>query len=202
MRVRCPFPLALNHSTTSLSRRRWTEVFPAGMTTRAFFQKSASRDSASGASRLVLSSPRSRMVDFSFISARFLGADDADKVFSPPGEDDSIHFRVGPAERDEANLSIVFPVVNPLQNLVAKISAAVRNETWCLLKLVLAFSSSHSNSSSTHRPVLNIIHKCVHDGNAFLSLRVGAVLSCMSISVEKPASDSERGRTLCDGRRG
>jgi hypothetical protein len=49
---------------------------------------------------LVLSSPRSRMaltwlrecrtmVDFSFISARFPGADDADKVFAPPGERDT-----------------------------------------------------------------------------------------------------------------
>ena len=39
MRVRCPFPFALNHSTTSLSRRRWTEVLPPGMT-RLFSNKS------------------------------------------------------------------------------------------------------------------------------------------------------------------
>ena len=81
-------PASLSQSTTSVSRRRCTEVFPAGMTTRALLQKSAPRDSVSGASGLVWSSPRSRialswlwecltMVDVSFMSARFLGTDDA-----------------------------------------------------------------------------------------------------------------------------
>src|SRR5665213_1814109 len=95
MRVRCPFPLALNHFTTSVSRRRCTEVFSPGITTRARFQNSAPRDSASGASGLVLSSPRSRivliwlrerrtMVDFSFIPARFLGADNPYEVLAAP----------------------------------------------------------------------------------------------------------------------
>lgn len=84
MRVRCPLPCARNHSTTSLSRRRWTEVFPQGTTTRADFQNSAPSDSASGAALLVRSSPRARrapislgecltIVDFPFILNRFLG---------------------------------------------------------------------------------------------------------------------------------
>jgi hypothetical protein len=61
---------------------------PARHHDRAVLQNSAPRDSASGASGMVLSSPRSRMaliwlrecrtmVDLSFISARFLGTDDA-----------------------------------------------------------------------------------------------------------------------------
>src|SRR5271156_5053822 len=110
------------------------------MTTRALFQKSAPRDSPSGASGLVLSSPRSRMalirlrecrtmVDFFFISARFLGADDVDEVFAPPGEHHPIHLCIDPAERNKANLSVVFPLVDPLHDFVGKISAAVRNET-------------------------------------------------------------------------
>ena len=41
------------------------------------------------------------MVDFSFISARFLGADDADEVFTTPGEHHPIHICLDPAERNE-----------------------------------------------------------------------------------------------------
>jgi hypothetical protein len=60
------------------------------------------------------------MVDFSFISARFLGTDDADKVFASPGEHHPGHVCIDPAERNEANLRIVFAVVEPFQNLVRK----------------------------------------------------------------------------------
>jgi len=57
------------------------------------------------------------MVDFSFISARFLGADDADEVFTTPGEHHPIHICLDPAERNKANLPVVFPVVDSLQDL-------------------------------------------------------------------------------------
>jgi hypothetical protein len=61
--------------------------------TWALLQNAAPSDSASGASGLVVSSPRSRMalislseclsmVDLSFISARFLGADDVDEALA------------------------------------------------------------------------------------------------------------------------
>jgi len=58
------------------------------------------------------------MVDFSFISARFLGADDADKAFASPREHHSVHVCIDPAECNEANFPVVFAVVDPLQNLV------------------------------------------------------------------------------------
>jgi hypothetical protein len=48
MRVRWPLPRALNHSTTSLSRRRCTLVLPLGMTTRADFPLSEPRPGALG----------------------------------------------------------------------------------------------------------------------------------------------------------
>ena len=176
MRVRCPLPLVLNHSTTSLSRRRWTEVFPPGITTRALLQKSTPRDSASGASGLVLSSPRSRMaliwseerrtvVDLSFISARFLGTDDADQIFATPGEHDPIHVHINSTERNPTDLSIIFPVVDRSSLSLAKIAAPVRNETRCLRRLARAFSLSHSNRSSTSArcPFRLIIHNCVHE---------------------------------------
>jgi hypothetical protein len=60
------------------------------------------------------------MVDFSFISARFLGADDADEIFAAPSENHPVHFCIDPAERNKTNLSVVFPVVDPLQYLVGK----------------------------------------------------------------------------------
>jgi len=60
------------------------------------------------------------MVDFSFISARFLGADDANEVFAPPGEHDPVNLRVCPAQGNEANLSVVFTIVDPLEDLVGE----------------------------------------------------------------------------------
>jgi len=60
------------------------------------------------------------MVDFSFISARFLGADDADKVLTTPGEHDAVDLCFDSAESNKANLSVVFPVVDPLHDLVGK----------------------------------------------------------------------------------
>jgi len=58
MRVRWPSPCLLNHSNTSLSRRKCTEALPLGMTTRARFQKSAPTAGASGALTRVLLAPR------------------------------------------------------------------------------------------------------------------------------------------------
>jgi hypothetical protein len=39
------------------------------------------------------------MVDFFFIFARFLGADDADEIFAAPGEDYPVQLCFDPAER-------------------------------------------------------------------------------------------------------
>ena len=108
------------------------------------------------------------MVDFSFISARFLGADDADEVFATPGVHDPIDLCIDPAECNKANLSVVFAVIDPLHDLVGKISAAVRNETRCLAKLALAFSSSHSNSSSTHHTACGYnTQLCIREDSRF-----------------------------------
>jgi len=60
------------------------------------------------------------MVDFSFISARFLGANDAEEVLAAPGEHNPVYLRIDPAEGNPANLSVVFPVVDPLHDLVCK----------------------------------------------------------------------------------
>src|ERR1700723_4754487 len=103
------------------------------MTTGAVSQKSAPRDSAPGASGLVLSSPRSpkapiwirecrTMVDLSFISllaARFLGTDDADEVFALPAEHNSLHLSIEP-HRAQLSPAVVFPVVGPSHDLVGK----------------------------------------------------------------------------------
>src|ERR1017187_6735409 len=123
MWVKCPLPRDLNHSTTSLSSRKCTEVFPGGTTTRADFQNSAPRDSASGASGSVLSSPPSRMarislrecltiVDFLLIFTRSLGAYDADKALTAPGEDDAVDFNADTAQCNPSNLAVIFPIVD------------------------------------------------------------------------------------------
>src|ERR1700723_3448437 len=102
------------------------------MTTWAVLQKSAPRDSASGASGLVSSLPCSRMaltwlrkcrttVDFCFIPARFLGADDAAEVFASFGEQPLIHLSIDPTEPSKANLPGLFVVVDPLDDLVGEV---------------------------------------------------------------------------------
>src|SRR5208282_4008579 len=58
MRVRWPSPCLLNHSNTSLSTRRCTEVLALGITTRARFQKPSPTAGASGALTRVLLAPR------------------------------------------------------------------------------------------------------------------------------------------------
>jgi len=102
MRVRWPAPCLLNHSNTSLSMRRCTEVLPLGMTTRARFQKSSPTAGASGALARVLLAPRAAfllsalseyltVVFFCVITVCFPCADDADDVFATPGVDDLQH---------------------------------------------------------------------------------------------------------------
>ncbi len=60
------------------------------------------------------------MVDFSFISARFLGADDADKVLAAPCKRDAIDLCVSSAERKKTNLSVVRAIVDTFHDLVGK----------------------------------------------------------------------------------
>src|ERR1700683_66167 len=96
IRVRWPSPCFLNHSNTSLSTRKCTDVFPGGMTTRARFQKSAPKGDASGALARVLLAPREifllialreylAVVSFCVISISLSCADNAHNVFAPPG---------------------------------------------------------------------------------------------------------------------
>ena len=60
------------------------------------------------------------MVDVSFISARFLGADDANESVTAPGVHHAENFRIRSAESNPANLAIVLPVVDPLHDLVGE----------------------------------------------------------------------------------
>ena len=60
------------------------------------------------------------MVDVLFISARFLGADDADKVLAAPGEHDPVNLGFDPAESNPANLFVILPVVDPFHDLVGE----------------------------------------------------------------------------------
>ncbi len=60
------------------------------------------------------------MVGFSFISARFLGVNNADEVLAPPCEDDSIDISVDATKSNETGFSVILPVVDPFQNLVGK----------------------------------------------------------------------------------
>src|ERR1035441_7174797 len=62
MRVRWPSPCSLNHSNTSLSTRRWTDVLPGGITIRARFQKPLPTGGASGALVRVLLAPRETLL--------------------------------------------------------------------------------------------------------------------------------------------
>jgi hypothetical protein len=60
------------------------------------------------------------MVDFLFISARSLGADNADETVAPPGEHDPINICINPAQGNPANLPLVFAIVDPLQDCVGE----------------------------------------------------------------------------------
>ncbi len=88
------------------------------------------------------------MVEFSFISARFLNADDANEAFATPSEHNSINLHLDPTKSDKADLSIVFSVVDPLQSIVCKDLGGGQKRDAVLGGLILALSSSHSNSTS------------------------------------------------------
>jgi len=107
------------------------EVLPVGITTRADFQKSLGRASASGAFGRVGSSPRLRtsstwlreyraVVDFLFMFARLLGADDADNVLVTPCVDDTINLRFGSAQSDPSHVAVILTVVDSLQPFIAE----------------------------------------------------------------------------------
>src|SRR5229473_4670822 len=123
MRVRCPSPCLLNHSNTSLSTRRWTDVFPGGMTTRARFQKSSPTGAASGESARVLLAPRESFLLTAlseYLTVVFFCvtpvcppcADDADYVFAAPGVDDAQHRLTRQPKRDPSQLSVIRTIVN------------------------------------------------------------------------------------------
>jgi len=150
MRVRWPLPCALNHSTTSLSRRRCTEVFPVGMTTRADFQNSGPRESASGASARVGSSPRSRrpwislrecltIVDFSLNFTRSLGADYPDQALSAPGVDNSEDFGFDAAQRNPADFPVVLTIVDALESLIQEDSRGSQERDFVLIEVIPGF---------------------------------------------------------------
>src|SRR5579863_5966131 len=101
------------------------------MTTRADFQKSAPRDSVRRASRRVLSRPRLRrastslreyfsVVDFLFIFARPLGANDSNKVFGAPRINDPVHLDVSAAQCNPTHFAVILTVVDSFQPLVLK----------------------------------------------------------------------------------
>ena len=60
------------------------------------------------------------MVDVLFISARFLGTDDADEPVTASGVDHAEDFRLRSAESNPADFTIVLPVVNPLHDLIGE----------------------------------------------------------------------------------
>jgi len=60
------------------------------------------------------------MVDVSFISARFLDADDANESVTAPGVHHTEDFRIRSAESNPANLAVVLPVIDPLHDLVGE----------------------------------------------------------------------------------
>src|SRR5580658_1870183 len=102
MRVRWPSPCSLNHSNTSLSTRRWTDVLPGGIRIRARFQKPLPRGGASGAVARVLLAPRETfllIVLSEYLTVVFFCvtavcppcADNADNVLVPPRVDHAQH---------------------------------------------------------------------------------------------------------------
>lgn len=107
------------------------------------------------------------MVDFVFISARFLGTDYADEVFAPPSEYHSINLCIDPAEGYKANFSAVFPVVDPLQNLVGKNfgSRQKRNAMFGEVGSGFFFIALELEFHALHR-LLHMVHKCVHVGDS------------------------------------
>src|SRR5215469_16544890 len=86
MRLRWPRPCALNHSSTSVSTRKWIEDLLGGMTTRAFSQKSSSSSNV-GASGLVLVSPRA-LISFNSAREYLLVSSSAFAIFTylPPAD--------------------------------------------------------------------------------------------------------------------
>jgi hypothetical protein len=57
------------------------------------------------------------MVDLSFISARFLCADDADHILTTPCLYDPEYLCIDPAQRNPSHLAVIFPVGDALKHL-------------------------------------------------------------------------------------
>ena len=110
------------------------------------------------------------MVDLSFISTRFLGADNADKAFAPPCEHDPIDICIDPAKGNEANLSVVLAVVDPLQNFVGKDfpSGQERDSMFGEVGSGLLFVPLEFKFQGS--PILYNIHKCVHETHSSTAL--------------------------------
>jgi hypothetical protein len=102
------------------------------------------------------------MVDFSFISARFLCTDDADEVFAPPSEHHPIYLCIDPTKRDQANLPVVFPIVDPLQNLIGKDFGSGQKRDAMFGKVGCGFLFVPLELVPHITPLDSIIHKCVH----------------------------------------
>jgi hypothetical protein len=60
------------------------------------------------------------IVDFPFIFARFLGADDANQILIAPGKNNAIDLSLHAPQRNPAEFAVLLAVVDALQSLMKK----------------------------------------------------------------------------------
>jgi hypothetical protein len=103
------------------------------------------------------------MIDFSFISARFLGAD-ANKVFVLPCENNRVDLRVGPTQSDE---SVVFTVVDSLQDLIGKdlCDGEERNPVFAQIDFGFLFVPLEFQFRASPRPWISYTNVYTYGGN-------------------------------------
>src|SRR5258707_11125505 len=129
MRVRCPSPCFLNHSKTSLSTRRCTDVLPGGTTTRARFQNLESSFGPSGASARVSSLPCAicclisvsvylTVVGFLVMLIGLPCAHDVNRSVVRSGVNNSAHGGLNVPERDVPKLAVILTIIDHFDDFI------------------------------------------------------------------------------------
>src|SRR6266852_5944320 len=129
MCVRCPSPCFLNHSKTSLSTRRCTEVLPGGTTTRARFQNLESSLGPSGALVLVLSLPCAicflislnlylTVVGFLVMLVGLPCADDVNGPVVRSGVNDSVNGSLNAPESHVTKLAVILTIIDHFDDFI------------------------------------------------------------------------------------
>jgi hypothetical protein len=95
------------------------------------------------------------------MSARLLRADDPDHAFAPPRVDYPINRHVSAAKSDESDFAIVFPIVDPFDDLVGEYRRRCEERDAMLGEILRRLVLVPLELQFGHRAPL--IHNCVQN---------------------------------------